>query len=179
MGLRGTGTTTPAEWAARLYRLRIRPLRYAAWLASVSLGLSGFTLVPDIDPASHEKVPTYNNASLNDDTVTATALVLRADLAQRLVQQVPGVHYAAVLQRHRSLFVGIDDRGAQGSRPVNRQRVRSWIALQEPWVNRIYISTNPTLVNHFHRYAADRAAHLHVSSDIVMGDIEREFPGAH
>lgn len=137
---------------------------------------SGFSYRPDIDRHSQKTVPNYNNAGLNSADVTPTAMVPDAKLSADLKAHVAGVHYAVVIRRHKTLFVGVDTGAAPAPQSVV-ERVRLWLVAHSAPNTRIYISTNETLVNHFHRYAADRAAHLEVGSDIIMGDIEREFPG--
>ena len=152
---------------------------YGGFLFITFLTLSGFTLVPDIDRTNHKKITTNNNAKLNDASVSPSALIPRPDLSRGLVAAIPSVHYATILQLHQSLFVGIDATPQQTSpQTVSVNRIRLWLSHRAPSIKKIYVSMDSTLVNHFHRYAADYAVHLHVSSDIALADIEREFPGA-
>ncbi len=161
----------------RKIQIRQTKIPFTAIAMTTLLGVSGFTFVPDIDRANHKNVPTYNNAGLNDSTVTATDMTPLPNLAKALSRQVPGVHHAIVIQRYDTLYAGVDTGSARNSRTIINQ-ARQWLMRQDPRMAHVYVSADPTLVNHFYRYAADRAAHLKVGSDIIMSDIEREFPGA-
>ncbi|WDL96113.1 YhcN/YlaJ family sporulation lipoprotein [Alicyclobacillus sp. ALC3] len=175
MKLRQGGTSKTGEWTSRFIR-RTAPL--TALAVTALLGASGFRAVPDIDRANHKGPPTYNNAGLNSSDVTPTDFVPVPNLAVRLTQGVPGVHYAVVLKRRHTIFVGVDT--GEATHPAGEsivKRADDWLIRQSPASTHVYVSADPTLVNHFHRYAADRAAHLEVSSDIIVGDIRREFPG--
>ena len=139
-------------------------------------GLSGFTLRSDIDRADQKSLPTNNNAGLNSARVTPTDFVALPQLSAKLIHDVPGVHYAVLLRRHDTLFVGLDTGGSAASESI-MERTYAWLVKHSAADVKIYISSDPTLINHFHRYAADRASHVPVGSDIVLGDVERNFPG--
>lgn len=174
MKLRQDGNSKTGEWAGRFIR-RTAPL--TALAVTTLLGASGFRSLPDIDRANHKGPPTYNNAGLNSSDVIPTDFVPVPNLALRLRQGVPGVHYVVVLKRHNAVFVGVDT--GMAAHPAAEsvvKRAGDWLTRQSPASTHVYVSADPTLVNHFHRYAADRAAHLEVSSDIIVGDIRRVFP---
>lgn len=157
-----------------LFRCKL-PL--AAFALATFLGTSGFRILPDIDRANHKNLPTYNNAGLNSAAVTPTDFAPMPKLAQGLARQVPGVHYAVVLKRRDTLFAGLDTGATRARSQSVVEQASDWLLHQSPAATHVYVSADGTLMNHFHRYAADRAAHLGISSDIILSDIRREFPG--
>lgn len=164
--------------AARQSRVFRRTLPLVALVAVTLFGSSGFRVLPDIDRANHKNLPTYNNAGLNSAAVTPTDFTPVPKLSAGLAHHVKGVHYAIVLKRESALFAGVDTGGASRKATASIvEQASDWLTRQSPAKTKIYVSTNATLVNHFHRYAADTAAHLGVSSGIILGDVQREFPG--
>lgn len=157
-----------------------RPTR-AALLTTVVLVTfctgNGFRLRSDVDRADQKSIPTYNNAGLNSAKVTPTDIVYLPHVSQQLTHGVSGIRYAVVLRRRGTLFVGVDTSDLHRSAVIKKD-VSQWLRRHSPPHFKIYVSLDPTLFNHFHRYASDRAAHIPIGSDIVLGDIERDFPGA-
>lgn len=142
------------------------------------IGTSGFGFVPDIDKSNHKNAPTYNNARLNDAKVTPTDMTPRPGLATGLMKHVRGVHYSVVIQGKQRLYAGVELDNGRLNVQATLERAKMWLARQEPSQVRVYVSADATLVNHFHRFAADKASHVSVGSDIILADIERIFPAA-
>ncbi|QSO46543.1 hypothetical protein [Alicyclobacillus mengziensis] len=138
---------------------------------------SGFTFVPDIDHTNHKDMPTYNNSKLNSAKVTPTDMIPRPELSSSLMKQVNTVHFAVVIQRQNRLYAGVEPQN-QKLRQAALDGAKDWLVRQVPRQVHVYVSADPTLLNHFHRFAADRATHLDVGSDIILADIERVFPAA-
>ncbi|KPV41972.1 hypothetical protein [Alicyclobacillus ferrooxydans] len=162
----------------RTVRTAVKRIPIASLAITAFIGTSGFRFVPDIDKSNHKNIPTYNNAQLNDAKVTPTNMIPRPELATGLMKHVHDIHYAVVIQGNDRLYAGVELEGPKRNVAAALERAADWLARQEPSQIRVYVSADPTLVNHFHRFAADRLAHLDVGSDVVLADIERNFPDA-
>lgn len=75
-------------------------------LSSV-VGLAGCTTYPIADPVDLKNGRTQNNATLNNSDLVATAFVTREDLRRAILQAVPRVQTAEVLERTGAVFVGV------------------------------------------------------------------------
>ncbi len=150
-------------------------------------------MVRDIDGQSFKHVRSNNHAALNDSVLTGSLLAPRAAWGERIRREVPGVVYAVVLQRGSNVFVAAAPAAADGvakgraavrtgapstAREADLQAsVGRLVRRFDPRVTHVYVTTDTTVVNHFHRYVADRLAGQSTGGDIVFNDLERLYPG--
>ena len=161
--------------SVRINQHRWHQLALRIFAVTAIIWTSGFTFVPDIDRTNHKDMPTYNNSKLNSAKVTPTDMIPRPKLSSSLMKQVNSVHFAVVIQRQNRLYAGIEPQNPK-LKQAALDGAKDWLIRQVPSQVHVYVSADPTLLNHFHRFAADRATHLDVGSDIILADIERVFP---
>ena len=188
----GGGRGKPCSAARRFLAV----VNGTALLCGLGLTLSGFAMVRDIDGQNYKHVRSNNRAALNDSALTGSTLSPRMAWGERIRREVPGVVYAAVLQRGRNVFVAaapaVGDRvsggptaahaagrpGASSGAPAVDlpASVERFVRRLDPRVEHVYVTSDPTVVNHFHRYVADRMAGQHTGGDVVFNDLERLYP---
>lgn len=160
-------------------------------LCGLGLTLSGFAMVRDIDGQNFKHVRSNNHAALNDSALTGSTLSPRMAWGERIRREVPGVVYAAVLQRGRNVFVAaapavgdLESAGATATHAADgpdvdlQASVERFVRRVDPRVEHVYVTSDPTVVNHFHRYVEDRMAGQHTGEDVVFNDLERLYPNA-
>jgi len=138
---------------------------------------TGCGLVRDRDSASVRVTQLKDTNAPFETRDNHTAFVPRQDLAAKIRSSVQNVSDVTVLQRHQSAYVALATtrtHAKQAERDAQRI-VRS----TAPDIQRVYVSSDESLVNHFHQFAVAREHAEKMGSNLIMNDIERVFPNSH
>lgn len=156
--------------------MEIKSFPYIASLFFIT-SLSGCGLINDRAPQTNAVEIKHANSLLNA-TVKPTSFQPRTDIARTLQNKYHTISYTAVLQRKNNLYIGVTYKDNQHAAMTTHQIISTVHAIV-PNAKSVYVTTDETLVNHFHNFQSSYLqSKSSPNSDLIVSDIQRNFPNA-